>query len=318
MARAVFDTSGSSKGDDTPSKPRQRRQPLIKAGPASDKYIKTAAQGGTDRTYQEISVDQIQNSKIQDRIDVTDDLDTLIESIKEKGQQIPIIVRIITGGDHPYEIVVGRRRLAAIKSLGQATIKAFVTKMDEKEAFVAQGIENNERLETSFIERARAAYQATEAGFEHAEIGEFLSVSRSMITKLVGVYRNLGEELVLAIGPAHSVGRRKWETLIQLINNSGLEQEEIIEMIDRSLSSDERFASLEDHLRMGLKQPKPSRKQPVSSSKLVFLDGAMSTTRKPRQLLVKLDHTLPDTILDMLEEHVQEVVDTWKKGDRKI
>ena len=145
--------------------PNARRKPIVKGGAASDKYIRAATQGGADRTYQEIPVEQISESRIRDRIDVNEDIESLAESIRDSGQQIPILVRVVQG-EMPYEIVVGRRRLAAVRRLGHTRIKAFVSKIDEREAFIAQGIENTERLETSYIERARAASQAVGLGYE--------------------------------------------------------------------------------------------------------------------------------------------------------
>lgn len=199
MARSVFDTESGP--EEVPERPaRVKRKPIIKGGAASDKYIRAATQGGADRTYQEIDVDQIQDSRIRDRIDINEDLDSLIESIRENGQQIPILVRVAPGGDKAYEIVVGRRRLAATKRLGRPRIKAFVSKMDDREAFVAQGIENSARLETSYIERARAAAQGLEAGYEQKDIAEFLNISRTLINFMVKSYQALGEDLVLAIG----------------------------------------------------------------------------------------------------------------------
>jgi len=313
MARSVFDTGGEKpKGDGTKSaRTGVRRQPLVKAGPASDKYIRTAAQGGTERTYQEISTDQIQDSKIQDRIDVKEDLESLIENIRERGQEIPIIVRIVQS-DKPYEIVVGRRRLAAIRALGQPTIKAFVRKLSDQEAFVLQGVENNERLDTSFIEKARAASQALGSDLTHDAIGEFLNVSRSLITMMVTVYKDVGEEVVLAIGPARGIGRRRWEGLAELIRKSGVPKDEIPGLVDQSLDSVDRFDALNDQLRTGASLPKPARKTPVQSSKTVYLDGALSATRKPRQLVVKMDHTLPDDLLDDVQKYLEDLAGKWK------
>lgn len=97
MARSVFDTESGP--EEVPERPaRVKRKPIIKGGAASDKYIRAATQGGADRTYQEIDVDQIQDSRIRDRIDINEDLDSLIESIRENGQQIPILVRVAPGG----------------------------------------------------------------------------------------------------------------------------------------------------------------------------------------------------------------------------
>ena len=68
MARSVFNPPNV--GDraeglgDAPERraPITRRKPIVKGGAASDKYIRAATQGGADRTYQEIPVEQISES----------------------------------------------------------------------------------------------------------------------------------------------------------------------------------------------------------------------------------------------------------------
>jgi ParB family chromosome partitioning protein len=314
MARDVFKVDG----DDQPKvKPARRttgvtRKPIIKAGPASDKYIKAATQGGTDRTYQEISVDQIQDSAIKDRIDVKEDITSLIDSIEEMDQQIPIIVRVVQSSK-PYEVVVGRRRLAAMRALNRPTIKAFVVKMDEREAFRLQGVENIERLETSFIERSRAAVQALDEGFSHQDVADFLSITKPMISMMTKVYRGVGEDLVVKIGAARGIGRRKWETLIELVSKSDFSDLKIIEMVDTSLESVERFEALIEDLRLGSNTPKPRRKTHVQSTKHVFLGGALSTTRKPHEITVKTDRSLPDELLDEIHASLETIVENWEK-----
>ena len=73
MARAVFtDIPPSEDAEDGAAEPRVRRKPIIKGGATSSKYISAATQGGSDRTYQEIFVDQIQDSRIKDRIDINE------------------------------------------------------------------------------------------------------------------------------------------------------------------------------------------------------------------------------------------------------
>lgn len=312
MARSVFEP-----GEDTPAekppltrKPLAKRKPIIKGGAASDKYIRAATQGGADRTYQEIPVDQVRDSQIRDRIDLTEDLDKLADSIRENGQQIPILVRIVQGADTAYEIVVGRRRLAAMRRLGESRIKAFVTKMDDREAFVAQGIENSARLETSYIERARAAAQGIDAGYEQKDIAEFLNVSRTLINFMVKSYQALGEPLVLAIGPARGVGRRSWDKLIAAMDRCGVTPDQAAMLVDHDIpDSVDRFHALVKAVESGrTRRPSPA---PLAERR-AYLDGQVSTQRKPRQIVVRIEASAPDDLLDRIDAEIAALLGAYE------
>ena len=307
MARSVFDTD--QPGAASPA--RVKRKPIIKGGAASDKYIRAATQGGADRTYQEIDVDQIQDSRIQDRIDVTEDLDSLVDSIRENGQQIPIVVRVVQG-DKAYEIVVGRRRLAATQRLGRAKIKAFVSKMDDREAFVAQGIENSARLETSYIERARAAAQGIEAGYEQKDIAEFLNISRTLINFMVKTYKAVGEDLVKAIGPARGVGRRNWDKLIAEMERNGISRKAALRLVDETqINSVDRFHDLLRTVQAGDKRRSSPPAPPLARRD--FLEGRVSTTRKPQQLVIKTRKDAPPDLLDRIAAQIEATVKTFEE-----
>lgn len=321
MARSVFNPPNV--GDraeglgDAPERraPITRRKPIVKGGAASDKYIRAATQGGADRTYQEIPVEQISESRIRDRIDVNEDIESLAESIRESGQQIPILVRVVQG-DLPYEIVVGRRRLAAARSLGHNRIKAFVSKMNEREAFIAQGIENTERLETSYIERARAAYQAVELGYEQQDVAKFLGISKSLMSFMLKSYKALTEDLVLAIGPARGVGRRKWDALITAMEKQGLRPADVAKLVDPEIEdSVARFEALLLAVQSSVKQSSQPP-APAQTMRRDFLGGDLSTLRKSRQLVVKTRSSVPDDVLERIHSRIEEVVAEYEAEKR--
>lgn len=320
MARPVFDAPKSpDENAETGARPAPvsaRRKPIIKGGAASDKYIKAATQGGADRTYQEIAVDQIADSKIRDRIDINEDLQSLMDSIRENGQQIPILVRAISG-EQPYEIVVGRRRLAATRRLGMHRIKAFVSKMDDREAFVAQGIENSARLETSYIERARAAAQGLEAGYEQKDIAEFLNVSRTLINFMVRAYTALGEDLVVAIGPARGVGRRQWDKLITEMETHKIKPDAALSLLEIEIEdSVERFQGLLRAVQAGGKRKAPTQ-APKPEAQRAYMDGSVTTVRKDNQIVIKTKKSLPPALLDHLAERIDEIIREHEEDQKK-
>jgi ParB family chromosome partitioning protein len=158
MARKVFSNNTSAGEPGTQKEegaaPRRKRLPLTVGGATSQKYIGPATKGHAFRTYQEIPLDQIAESQVPSRPNPDKDIESLAQSIRRYGQHIPVTVRIVNA-QHPYEIVVGSRRLAAMRRLAAAgelkynTISAFVRKMDDQQAIIAQWIENNERLDPS-------------------------------------------------------------------------------------------------------------------------------------------------------------------------
>lgn len=157
MARNVFGEDTNAENPDTQkvegAAPR-KRFPLTVRGPTSQKYIGPATEGHAFRAYQEIPLDQIADSRFRGRLNLDKDIEGLVESIRKHGQHIPITVRIVNA-QRPYEIVVGRRRLAAMRRLAATgelkdkTISAFVRKMNDQQAIIAQWVENNERLDPS-------------------------------------------------------------------------------------------------------------------------------------------------------------------------
>lgn len=229
MARKAFDIPDGTQTtpEEKPKSQVRKRVPLTGLGATDPARLRSATEGVSKERITDIKLSDIKpESTIKDRIEVSEGLDSLVESLRNHGQRIPILVRYLDDGPFKYEIVTGRRRLAAARKLQKtdpenwSTIKGTIERLDDKQAFIAQGLENSERLETSFIERARAAAQAKELGFQQKEISDFLGVSKGLVSQMVSIYEAVGEEFVLAIGPARGVGRRKWEALIAEIKKS--------------------------------------------------------------------------------------------------
>lgn len=103
----------------------------------------------------EIDPDEIMESAIRDRFDSgysEAGIADLLESMREHGQSTPGLVRPVRGAARPFQIVFGRRRLAAAKLLG-IKFKAIARELSDEDAIVLQGEENSNRKDLSFIER---------------------------------------------------------------------------------------------------------------------------------------------------------------------
>jgi ParB family transcriptional regulator, chromosome partitioning protein len=164
----------------------------------------------------------IEPSFVEDRLARTSDPDfrRLVDSIGTAGQQAPILVR-----PHPerldyYQVAYGHRRLNACIELGQ-TVKAIVRPLTDSELVVAQGKENAERRNLSFIERARFASHLEQRGFERPVIQAALAVHPSELTRLLSVARSIPAEIIRAIGPSPRAGRPRWMELANLLQLAG-------------------------------------------------------------------------------------------------
>ena len=83
-----------------------------------------------------------------------DEMEMLIESIKEHGILSPIIVRPLENGE--YEIISGHRRLFASKRAGLTEVPALVVEMDRDNAAIALVDSNLHRDNISLSEKAFA------------------------------------------------------------------------------------------------------------------------------------------------------------------
>jgi ParB family chromosome partitioning protein len=111
------------------------------------------------------------------------DLTELIASIRDMGVLEPILVRQ-TGEE--YEVIAGRRRLEAARSIGLQTIPASVLDVTDLQAIIISLIENVQRKDLTLVERVEtyqllrqldAEYQnhhnlAKATGFSHQRISQ--------------------------------------------------------------------------------------------------------------------------------------------------
>jgi ParB family chromosome partitioning protein len=196
----------------------------------------------------ELEPGSIERSFISDRLSDSDDsdFDALLQSVKANGQLVPILVRPHPDKESKFQVAYGHRRLRAAELL-QMKVKAVVRYLSDLEMVVAQGKENSERRDLSFIERAAFAIHLEERGFERTVIMAALSIDKAEAAKLLGVARAVPVEVILAIGPAPRIGRPRWVALARLIAMPGNEKKlKGILASDsfKSLSSDRRFEAL--------------------------------------------------------------------------
>jgi ParB family transcriptional regulator, chromosome partitioning protein len=196
----------------------------------------------------ELETEIIEPSFVLDRFSQTDDeaFRDLVKSIESHGQQVPILVRPHPDMSGHYQVAYGHRRLRAAIALRQK-VRAVVREMTNTEVVIAQGKENSERRDLSFIERALFARNLEEGGFDRTTLIAALSVDKTELSRLLAVARAIPADLVYAIGPAPKAGRPRWMALAQLLQTS--ESRSIVEALIaepgfRQANTDARFTRL--------------------------------------------------------------------------
>jgi ParB family transcriptional regulator, chromosome partitioning protein len=159
----------------------------------------------------EIDPASIDTSFVIDRIpaDADPDFERLKNAMLVHGQQVPILVRPHPDSPKRYQAAYGHRRLRAAQELGRP-IKAIIRSLTDAELVVAQGQENNERRDLSFIERAQFASNLDQRRFDRDTIAAALGVDKPELSRLLSAANTLGTKLIMAIGPAPKVGRPRW------------------------------------------------------------------------------------------------------------
>ena len=182
----------------------------------ADQLRKALADG---QSIVELDVDLIDASFVKDRLDdyTGEDFDALLKSIKENGQAVPVLVRPNPNQLGRYQIAYGHRRVAVIKQLGMK-VKAFIRELSDDELIIAQGNENLERKDLTFIEKALFARRLEDRGTTRAVImSTFGTSSRGVLSEMIALARKLPEELIQAIGAAPGIGRPKWDSLATML-----------------------------------------------------------------------------------------------------
>lgn len=181
---------------------------------AAEKLLKTGEQ------IVELDPDVVRPSSIHDRYDDAYEADAVNElaiSIEARGQIVPGLVRPVPNEEGIYQIVYGRRRLAAARNLG-IKFKAIVRDLSDEQAVIFQGEENTAREDLSFIEKCVFALAQQEAGFGRETIQASLSTGKSHISEMIAIASEIPVELLHSIGKAPSIGRPRWATFAKKLS----------------------------------------------------------------------------------------------------
>lgn len=268
----------------------------------------------------EIDPTQVDQSRVADRLSIEIDpaFDSLVESIRVDGQQVPVLLRPIE--NDRYQIAYGRRRLRAAHALG-IKVKAIVKKLTDDELIIAQGRENLDRQDLSFIEKAFFAKNMEDHGIERSIIISALGMNKSDVSRLISVAKKTPDELIRTIGSAPKAGRKRWmELLDQLENPRFLEVANSFIRSDavKKMNSDQRFANLMAVLRklsLESSSKNPANKKGSAAKSWTSADKSVSfrMEQKPNEVDVSLKSVDAEDFGEWLSQRLEDLYKDFRK-----
>ena len=252
-------------------------------------------------TIVSLDAKDVDPSFIPDRMPSSLEADAgLIEAIREQGQQVPILVR--PHPEHPgrYQVAFGHRRLRAVAEIG-IPVRAVVRNLTDEQLVVAQGQENNERRDLSYIEKARFA-QKLQMRFSRETIMAAMSLYKGDLSNMLSVVGRIPDDIVDAIGPAPGVGRRNWMDLSEQLSSSKVNDAARAYLNDESvanLPSEERFKSILEFLKP---KPEPKKTGVLSSMTGQKLAKIVETEQR---VDISIDRRQAPEFADFVLEHLQ-------------
>ena len=208
----------------------------------------------------------IDPSFLKDRLEEDkEEFHKLVNAIKEKGQDTPILVRPHPSAEGRYMVVFGSRRRRAAEQLG-IQVRTIIKEMSDRDHAIAQGQENAARANLSFLERAMLAAKVAQERYDddNSTVLSALSIDKATLSKMLAV-AGISNAILESIGAAKSVGRDRWYELKLLLDRpENLEKalQTIKEQKFADLSSDHRFDTLLGALKRGKKTTKALAHKP--------------------------------------------------------
>ena len=144
-----------------------------------------------------LSLAEIIPNKYQPRKNFDEEnLNDLVNSIKERGVIQPIIVRKSNTNNSKYEIIAGERRWLAAQKAGLHDIPVVVTDADDLKSLEFAIVENVQRHDLNPLEEAQGYKRLIdEFAYDQDKVSKFIGKSRSYISNSLRLL-NLPEEVL--------------------------------------------------------------------------------------------------------------------------
>jgi ParB family transcriptional regulator, chromosome partitioning protein len=250
---------------------------------------------------------EIAPSSIPDRFNGAYDaaaIEAISTSMSERGQIVPGLVRPMKDGHHRYQIVFGRRRLAAARSLG-IRFRAVVRELTDEEAIVFQGEENSNRNDLSFIEKCAFALSQDKAGYRRDVICASLATGKSHVSEMLRIANAVPLQTLHLIGPSPDVGRRRW---LEFVDAWAL-QEEPEQKVSLALAGNRSASAPADRFAVALASLKERASgQPPTKFNVTVRGLVLATVSHPKSG-VRVDFTkaAPVGFVEFLSSRMEEL-----------
>ena len=158
-----------------------------------------------------ILISEITPNKYQPRKNFEEEnLNDLVNSIKERGVIQPIIVRKSKSENSKYEIIAGERRWLAAQKAGLHDIPVVTTEVDDLKSLEYAIIENVQRHDLNALEEAQGYKRLiNEFSYDQEKVSKFIGKSRSYITNALRLLNLPTEVLKLIDEKKLSAGHAK-------------------------------------------------------------------------------------------------------------
>jgi ParB family chromosome partitioning protein len=132
-----------------------------------------------------LPIGHLRPGKMQPRT-TFEDLEALVDSVKEFGLLQPILVRPVAGQADAYEIVAGERRWRAAQQAQLHDVPVVVRNLGDQDALQLGLIENLQRADLTAIDEAQAYRRLVEDfGQSHDDIAKTVGKSRPHVANTV-------------------------------------------------------------------------------------------------------------------------------------
>ncbi len=257
-----------------------------------------------------VQTDQIKPNPFQPREDFDpENMEDLIQSIKEKGVIQPILVR---HSGEQYELIAGERRLRAAMSLDIKEIPVIIKDVEDRDSLELALIENIQRQDLNPIEEARAyQYLIDKFGLTQEKLSEVLGKARASVANILRILK-LPQEIQDEI----KKGRISFAHGRALLELEDINQQRHLaqEIISNSLSVRELESLLKDRRK---KTSKPRQKPPAATEPyLLALEEALQQFLATKVRVVKKKKRGHILIEFYSQEDLERIVEKLK-GDPK-
>jgi ParB family chromosome partitioning protein len=271
-------------------------------------------------TVVELDPDMIDGSFVADRMEGDQQaFEELVEAIRRRGQDSPILVRPHPSVTGRYMTVFGHRRTRAAKILGQK-VRAIVKDLNDRDHVIAQGQENSARADLSFIEKAVFASNLERGGYDREVIIQALSVDKTVVSKMISVTTDIPANIIQAIGPAKNSGRDRWYKLAIKCRegDASLRAGELTSTSEfQSADSDQRLELLTRHLNDD-RPKKKSGSLPLSVKSWAPADKTISAIANSHPKGFTLDLTEKDAkpFGEWISSNLDSLYEAFRKSEK--